>query len=220
MTEKNQCDNMEVSIGFAHVSAYIQSPEVSRDKKEELYNMLRVMLNKKVEHDSSDEDIVPLSAAAEKAIGNMTYEGPKVDLLAQLEGSNANSNNRSGGLEALKAKVGGASGFSKSVDNSVDIELPERCVKLRFVSADTYGDGYFEILDAGYKAIVDTASAKLAQIYAGKEYYFPYGIGQNKGQLKIKKTKYAKKGVEVELTVRFSPWTTKEGKFGYSCWAK
>lgn len=104
-----------------------------------------------------------------------------------------------------------------SADETTDNILTGYNTCIFYMQSDNYGDALVKIKDEKFLQEV----MKLHKDCKSKGWYFPFGFGETKDQLKIKKYKQDQKFVELKVKLKFSKWDMSKDdneKIGYSCY--
>ena len=104
--------------------------------------------------------------------------------------------------------------FNAMPKASDDNDLKDIPAEFTFISTDNYGDGLVNIEDP---ELVRRLESKMQECKANN-WYFPFAM-KGPTSLKIKKFRRNNPGERCRGTLTFSRWE-RDGKIGYSCWAK
>lgn len=191
-----------MQIGASDVKAFLRHPAVPRDVLEDIYQMLRIMLNKSADQVDSDQEI---PSAVISAREQMYYD----------EDSSSPT-----GLPAVSSAAPPAA-LKSTLKAQVEAPIkgeglkPDSAVaEVTYTGCDKYGDGFVLLKDKAYESFIRSTYAKCQE----QGLYFPYGFGNGKNQLKVKKLNLGATAKDTTLTLKFSRWDV-NGKSGFSCYA-
>jgi hypothetical protein len=209
-----QTETDMLTLGANDVKTFLKHPDVPRAVLEDIYQMLRIMLNKQAEQVDSDQEVPGTIVSARE---QMYYEeNPDVPtgfaasgLPDFTTGSSAAVARSSQPAALIKSSL---KAQAEAPIRGGDIDPQPAIVKASYITADKYGDGYIELSDKSYDTLINATHKSCVQ----QNLYFPYGFGSGKNQLKIKKLNLGTTRKEITISLKFSRWEM-NGKTGFSC---
>lgn len=144
---------------------------------------------------------------------DMDYEPLPVPDLNDISDSRAQLAAFSDGPIKVEADLRSQFDKQMKIDSLAPEDMPN--IKLVFKYSDQYKDGMCAVVDPEVRKKLElhVAKCKLEGLT------FPFGYGQSKDLLKIKKFDRAEPGQNLNMTLSFRKWNY-EGKSGFSCYAK
>uniref|UniRef100_A0A6C0CG29 Uncharacterized protein n=1 Tax=viral metagenome TaxID=1070528 RepID=A0A6C0CG29_9ZZZZ len=193
-----------MEIGVSDVKTFLRHPNVPRAVLEDVFQMLRIMLNKSADQVDSDQEMPATVVSAREQMYYDDDSSAPAGLSNVFPPGSAVAPMKSSLKEQAEAPIRGG-----------NINPESATVKATYVSSDNYGDGYIELSDKSYEALMRATHTNCQQ----QGLYFPYGFGSGKNQLKIKKLNLGKLRKDITISLKFSRWEM-NGKSGFSCYGE
>lgn len=194
-----------MQIGASEVKAFLRHPDVPRAVLEDIYQILRIMLNKTSDQVDSDQEI---PAGVISAREQMYYEDDPSDTTSALPSFTTPGAAAVPMKSLLKAQA-------EAPIKGDNLKPDSVVAQVTYMNCDKYGNSLVAPKDKAYEAFLRATWEKCQ----AQGLYFPFGFGTGKNLLKIKGLDLGNNQLDTVLSLKFSYWEVK-GKTGFSCYGE